>query len=420
MPKTAIATPDPDDSGDDGATNRKASPKLRDGVMKRGKTWSYVIRVSDPETGVSKPKWVGGFATEDEAKAARDEARVKARRGEYIDRNRVTVGEYLAEWIETHSVEIKPKTLHMYRYLIEHYIVPRLGEMRLQAVRPATLTKFYRELSATGGRKGKGLSPRTVEYVHAVLRRAFRDAVEVEEILASNPVERAKRPRKNPTEPGAVWTPAQLRVFLTEVASRHRLHAFFHVAAYTGARRGELLHLRWSDVDLDAAEVRIAGSASFIEGERIEGTTKSGRSRVVSIDADTVAVLKAHRERQAEDRETLGDAWRGGGDHVFTTGWGEPVHPDTVSSLMSTMVNRYNNPPRGEAKPAEPLPRVRLHDLRHIHATTLLLSGVPVHVVAARLGHGDPAITLRVYAHVIDEQMASAADTFAQALRDAL
>src|SRR5690606_17574827 len=148
----------------------------------RGKTWSYVIRVPAPETGVSKPKWVGGFATEDEAKAARDEARVKARRGGYIERNQVTVTDYLTEWLDTHSVQIKPKTLQMYRFLVDRYVVPRIGEMRLQAVRPATITKLYRDLSASGGRDGKGLSPRTVEYVHAVLRKAFRDAVEIEQL----------------------------------------------------------------------------------------------------------------------------------------------------------------------------------------------------------------------------------------------
>ena len=91
------------------ATNRKNTPRLRDGVMKRGTTWSYVIRVKDPETGVSKPRWVGGFATEEDAKAARDEARVKARHGEYIDRNRITVTAYLDDWIEAHAMEIKPR-----------------------------------------------------------------------------------------------------------------------------------------------------------------------------------------------------------------------------------------------------------------------------------------------------------------------
>ena len=108
-------------------TPRKSGPKLRDGVMKRGNTWSYVIRVNDPGTGISKPKWVGGFATEGEAKAARDEGRVKARRGEYIDRNQVTVIDYLDDWIGSHAMEIKPRTLLDYRACIRLYVTPRIG-----------------------------------------------------------------------------------------------------------------------------------------------------------------------------------------------------------------------------------------------------------------------------------------------------
>ena len=167
------------------ATTRKNTPRLRDGVMKRGTTWSYVIRVKDPETGISKPRWVGGFATEQDAKAARDQARVSARQGQYIDRNSITVAAYLDQWLEAHAVEVKPKTLQDYRHLINRHVRPYIGELRLQAMSPARLTKLYRELATNGGRDGAGLSPRTVEYVHAVLRKAFRDAVVVDQILLS-------------------------------------------------------------------------------------------------------------------------------------------------------------------------------------------------------------------------------------------
>ena len=104
------------------ATTRKNTPRLRDGVMKRGTTWSYVIRVKDPETGISKPRWVGGFATEQDAKAARDQARVSARHGEYINRNSITVAAYLDQWLEAHAVEVKPKTLQDYRHLINRHV----------------------------------------------------------------------------------------------------------------------------------------------------------------------------------------------------------------------------------------------------------------------------------------------------------
>jgi integrase len=207
----------------------------------------------------------------------------------------------------------------------------------------------------------------------------------------------------------------QLRSFL-QLARGHRLSAFYHLAAYAGARRGELLFLRWDHTNLDQAEIRITGSTAVIGGQRTEGTTKGGRSRTVSIDPGTVRVLKEHRTRQAAERLTAGPEWRGQADgYVFTTALGEPVYPDTVSRLMLILVSRYNLR-QSRLKAGRPIPVARLHDLRHVHATTLLRAGVPVHVVAARLGHADPSITLRVYAHVISEQLAEAAAIFARAV----
>jgi integrase len=111
---------------------------------------------------------------------------------------------------------------------------------------------------------------------------------------------------------------------------------------------GELLNLRWRDIDLDQAEVRITGSAAVIAGQRIEGTTKSGRSRTGSIDAETAQVLGEHRKRQAEDRLRVGPEWRGTDDYVAATAWGEPIHLDTVSSLMTVLIKAHNDPEDGE------------------------------------------------------------------------
>jgi integrase len=179
------------------------------------------------------------------------------------------------------------------------------------------------------------------------LRKAFRDAVMVDELISSNPVERTKRPHAQLPEPGTVWTVAQLRVFL-DTAARHRLGAFFHVAAYTGARRGELLNLRWPDVDLEAKRLTITGSTAVIAGERIDGTTKSGRTRVVSIDDGTVDVLRQHKADQAANQLKAGDSWRGVKDgYVFTTGWGEPIYPDTVTSLMTKLIHATTSLSKG-------------------------------------------------------------------------
>jgi hypothetical protein len=125
------------------------------------------------------------------------------------------------------------------------------------------------------------------------------------------------------------------------------------------------------------------GSVGMVDGERIEGTTKGGRERVVSLDAGTVEALRAHRRRQLEDLRLAGESLVDTG-HVFTTGFGQPIYPDTVSRLMAKTIKAYNEPADDEDAPEVPLPHARLHDLRHVHATLLLVAGVPVHVVGAR------------------------------------
>jgi integrase len=282
--------------------------------------------------------------------------------------------------------------------------------MRLQALRPAVISKFYRDLADHGGRDGRPLSAWTVSHVHRTLRKALADAVNVEQLLAINPAARSKRPKISETEPAQIWTTRQLDSFLT-AARPHRLFAFYRLAAYTGARRGELLYLRWGAVDLDAAEVTFGGSTAVVHGHRVQGTTKGGRSRTINIDTETVAVLREHRRQQAEERQAAGTAWADNGGLVFTGRWGEPLYPDTVTALMGKLISQHN---KSAASPAAALPHARLHDLR---ATTLLLAGVPVHVVAARLGHADPAVALRVYSHVLREHTAGIGDIFAQAVK---
>src|SRR5579875_2488345 len=155
-----------------------------------------------------------------------------------------------------------------------------------------------------------------------------------------------------------------------------------------------------------------ADNTAVVRGQRVEGTTKGGRSRVVSIDRETVSIPREHR-RQAEERQAASTAWTDNDGLVFTTKWGEPLYPDTVTALVSKLITAHNK----SVAPGLALPHARLHDLRHLHATTLLLAGVPVHVVAARLGHVDPAVTLRVYSHVLREHAFGVGDVFARAVK---
>jgi integrase len=176
----------------------------------------------------------------------------------------------------------------------------------LREVLTVSFTKVARIPAA---RPGPALGISTVTRTHAILRKAFGDAVLVDELIPSSPVERAKRPKAVLNEPGAVWTTAQLRTFLGAVR-RHRLFALYHLAAYTGARRRELLNLRWSSLDPDARQITISGSTGVVAGERIEGATRSGRSRVVCIGEETVHVLREHRKLTSSSSATSGGAPR--------------------------------------------------------------------------------------------------------------
>ena len=220
------------------------------------------------------------------------------------------------------------------------------------------------------------------------------------------------RPARKPRyQARTVWTTGQLRAFL-KTARRHRLFALFHLAAYTGARRGELLRLRWRDIDLGSGVVRITGA----DARPVQAEAITGRRRVVSIDTGTVRVLRDHRKRQDAERVRTGPHSTGADVHVFTTARGEPIGPDTASAIMTALINAHNDAHSGQ--PGAALPHARLLDLRQLHAATLRQAGVPAHVVATRLGHAHPSNTPRVCATIGSDQLARAADVFAQVVEN--
>lgn len=380
---------------------------MKDGVIQRGATWSYVVRERDPKTGKTKPVWVGGFPTRTAAKRARDEARAAVHQGTYVAPHRLTVAEYMATWISAHEVELKPSTAMSYRAKIDRYIVPTIGHERLQDLSPSRLSVVFQQLreqggrGAVSGRGGASLSPRTVEFTRAVLRRAMNDAI-VDRLIQVNPVVGTKRPR--PEKPKHVtWTGAQLHAFLESVAD-DRLIPLWTLAAGTGMRRGELMGLRWEDVDLDAGVVSVERSTTQLGQERVTTTPKNHERRRVAIDSQTVAALRAWKRQQAEERVAIGPAWVDDEGLVFTWQDGSPLLPDYISKRFKAL------------QKLEGVPALTIHGLRHSHITILLRDGVPVHVVAKRAGHKDPSVTLNVYADVIPEDDGAAVDVFSRAV----
>lgn len=240
--------------------NKRKKITVKNGISFNGKTYSYVLRVPDPITGKTKPRWVSGFVTEKQAKLERDKARISLATNSYVSASGITVGQFLDEWIELHAHQLKPTTLHKYRSYIRMYLKPGIGKIKLQELKPSHVQSLYGQLLE------KPLSPSTVHYAGSILKLALKYATDVEGLLVSNPVSKVQTPKGSSTTP-ELWTLEELKQFLT-VAGKHRLGFYFHLSAYTGARRGELCALRWTDLDgslLTISKSRVKAGRQVLE-----------------------------------------------------------------------------------------------------------------------------------------------------------
>jgi integrase len=281
-----------------------------------------------------------------------------------------------------------------------------------------------RELETSGRRDPKGertglpLSARTVRYIHTIISAALAAAVQDEApLLERNPAVKAKPPTAKEARAPEMhpWDAGQLRAFLYWSADKSPLHAPWHVLAMTGMRRGELLALRWRDIDLDAGTIAIRRSVGVIktrgQPEQVrEGPTKTARPRVIDIEPATVAVLRAWKS----ERGALALQLARTGSVVFGNREGSFRHPETFSKLFGKAQERCARTLGEDA-----LPRIRLHDLRHTHATLLLRDRESPNVVSERLGHASVAVTLSIYAHVLPGDQKAAAARFAALVRGA-
>ena len=378
---------------------------VKDGIAFTGKSWSYVLRVPDPKTGKTKVKWVGGFDSRKSAKLARDKARVAIANRDYVPAEKVTLGEFLEKWLAIHSKNLKPTTADRYTDLVRAYIIPQLGGITLQALRPSHIQQFYTDLLTNPARSGKPLSNRTVHYAGSILRKALKFAVDIDGLLSTNPA--TKVPLPNDAPPVLMpWSLLELKEFF-QVAKAHRLFFFFWLSAFTGARRGELLALRWSDYD--GNYITITKSRTKAGNKIVElATTKGGNNgqRRVKLDPATVEQFTAHRKRQIAERLALGELWAETG-YVFVQESGLPLYPNTPSTIFRKLIKVAG------------LRSTRVHDLRHLHATELLEQGEQLHVVAERLGHRDAMVTATRYAHVTNRQAETASNRFADAFLNA-
>lgn len=358
--------------------------------------WFVVVDVGIDADGRRRQKWHGGFRTRREAEVARAKLINDLHEGSYVLPGRVTLAEWIREsWLPMTEARVKPSTFDSYRRNMDTHVLPVLGGKLLQQLTPPMLNALYANL-ATGGEKRKPLSSKTISYIHATIHKALGDAVDAG-LVARNVADRAKppRPSRRSTNGIQAWEPGELARFLEHVRGT-RLAAIWRVAAMTGMRRGEILGLRWCDIDLEAARLSVRHAIVAVAYTTIESTPKSHNARVIDLDPETVEQLCDHRRRQQDERAEWGADYEDR-DLVVCKENGEPIHPHTFSQSFERIIRNAG------------LRSIRLHDLRHTHATLALKAGVPVKVISERLGHESPAFTLKQYAHVIPGMQAEAA-----------
>lgn len=351
---------------------------------------AYRVRVeytADPTTGERRQR-SKTFATRREAESALSQWGAELARGTAMEPTKTTVGDLLHLWLESVAKHnVRPTTLEDYEATIRVHIIPAIGDVPTQRLTAARVQAFY------GAKLDAGASPRVVQLCHLRLSQALKQGV-AWGIVPVNVCASVKPPRVT-AKRSETWSPDEARTFLA-TAQDDGLSPLWLLALSTGLRRGELLGLRWRDLDLDGRTLSVRQCVNVHKGGPIlEAPKTAAARRLVRLPEEAVAALRDHRRRQVEHRLALGELWH---DHdlVFCTAEGKPIHPSNVDRSYVRLVRRAG------------VPRIRFHDLRHTHATWLLAAGQPVKVVSERLGHARVSITLDTYAHVLPDMQEGA------------
>lgn len=375
---------------------------MRGSMRQRGETWELRVYVGlDPVT--NRKRYATKTMRSGKRVAQRElAAMVAAADKGALVRTSATVGELLEAWLEQAKGEFSPKTVLETRGVLDRYLIPGLGTTPLARLRADHLDVFYRGLRDGTLNHGRPLAPATIRRIHGTLRRALTQGVRWG-WLSANVASAASPPRVPATDIKPPAPADVARLFSLASTTEPDLAAFVVVAAATGARRSEVLALRWPDVDFERGELKISRGIVMGPDGLVEKDTKTHQARTVALDPTTVTVLQALRERRL-DRATLCGRELAPDALLFSHAidGSEPMLPDSVSRSFQRLCKKSG------------LSGVRLHDLRHYVATRMLTSGVDVRTVAGRLGHRNAATTLNVYAAFVAETDRDAANALGQ------
>jgi integrase len=362
---------------------------------KAGKITSYRGAYVGPD---GKRRYVSG-KNKEEARRALREARGNADQGLVFDADNLKVGEYLDRWLsDSVSDTVKATTFERYEQITRLHLKPALGRVKLKSLTPAHVRGLYREKLEAGS------SARTVRYIHTTLHKALKQAV-MDGLIPRNATEAVKPPQQTREEMHPL-TPEQTK-HLLQVAHEtgDRLEALYVLAIHTGLRQGELLGLKWDDVDLDEGSLQVRRTLSITKDGPIFTSPKTtGSRRSVKLTQRAIEALRSHLERQLAEIDRVGSLWSENG-LIFASETGEPLDRRTVTNMKFKPLLKWAG-----------LPPVRFHDLRHTCATLLLTRNVNPKIVSEMLGHSSIAITLDTYSHVLPNMRDQAAAAMEEAL----
>jgi integrase len=382
------------------------------GHIRQRSTGSFEIRYSlgtDPATGKRR---IVTTTVKGNRRTAEKELRRLLRTldtGEHVDPTRMTVRGWLVTWLGAVGTEISPKSHERYSEIVENFLVPALGNLPLVKLAPSHIQEAYNKWATGGRRDGKegGLSALTRRYIHSIIRLALSRAVE-QQLLARNPADAFKKRLPKVERKGMTTLTAEQSACLLEAIRETSVYWPTLIALSTGMRRGEILALRWTNVDLDRGVARVVESLEQTKAGLRFKAPKTEKTRAITLPAFAVGELRQLKRQQAEKMLSLG-VRQTGQSLVCARSDGEPLQPRSLTHEFAKQVSRVKE-----------LPRVRFHDVRHSHATQLLLSGVHPKVAQERLGHSTITTTLDLYSHVTDTMQSEAAERLDAIFRSAI
>lgn len=354
-------------------------------ARKRGQNMGSVYRRNDGrwvgQVTIESEKHYKYFKTQREAREWVQKTTIQVDDGLSFSATQITFKEFMHYWLDSAKPSIRPNTVRQYGYVVNNHIPDGLGKVKLKDLRPEMIQVLINK------KLEEGLSTRTVELIFAVVRRALNQAVQ-QSILPRNPIKGVTKPK--PKRPEMVTlTDTQVRTLLLAVRDT-RFEALYQIAVTTGMRKGEILGLKWSDLDWVNRTLHVQRQLLRINNQGLvfDAPKSKASRRVIVLGEATIEKLRGHQTLQHKERLFAGERWQEY-DLIFPSTIGTPMEPRNCVRHFKETLREAN------------LPNVRFHDLRHSAASLMLQQGTHPKIVQERLGHASISLTLDTYSHVI-------------------